>query len=185
MYKRHPQGSAVDKIICFVAFCPYRPVEFVSYEGDCAFRLSGRAIHSGHFIIPGRFRQKQRQDPGSIPFPFPVKAERVILYLLRAQSCLIRGWGGPVHGAYGRPCVRQAVMTMAVSGQGNAENREKTSSWEKTHENGSRKKMLQNQGSWSNCPAFCLSGETFPFIVLHGQCPVPVVQWIERVSPKD
>ena len=39
--------------------------------------------------------------------------------------------------------------------------------------------------AWHTPPAFCLSAEAFPFIVTHGPCPVPVVQWIERVSPKD
>ncbi len=39
--------------------------------------------------------------------------------------------------------------------------------------------------AWHTPPAFCLSAEAFPFIVTHGPYPVPVVQWIERVSPKD
>lgn len=44
---------------------------------------------------------------------------------------------------------------------------------------------VQNHDAWHIPPAFCLSAEAFPFIVMHGLCPVPVVQWIERVSPKD
>lgn len=44
---------------------------------------------------------------------------------------------------------------------------------------------VQNHDAWHTPPAFCLSAEAFPFIVMHGPCPVPVVQWIERVSPKD
>lgn len=44
---------------------------------------------------------------------------------------------------------------------------------------------VQNHDAWHIHSAFCLSAEAFPFIVTPGSCTVPVVQWIERVSPKD
>ena len=42
---------------------------------------------------------------------------------------------------------------------------------------------VQNHDAWHTPPAFCLSAEAFPFIVMHGPCPVPVVQWIEYKIP--
>lgn len=47
-----------------------------------------------------------------------------------------------------------------------------------------RNKLWGRRDVWHTPPAFCLSAEAFPFIVMHGPCPVPVVQWIERVFLK-
>ncbi len=77
-------------------------------------------------------------------------------------------------------------MTMAVSGQGKRrEQRENKQLGKKLTKTVLGKKCFKIKVHGVIALLFCLSGETFPFIVLHGQCPVPVVQWIERVSPKD
>lgn len=91
---------------------------------------------------------------------------------------------GAVNSLYGASVLRQFVVGHAVGGIGRKKWRQKTRKGKK-HSNESWKVTLQNQSPWRNRPAFCLSVGIFPFIVLHGQCPVPVVQWIERVSPKD
>lgn len=118
-------------------------------------------------------------------FAFPIEVVGIVFEIFQFCSRLVRGEGRMVGGAYGGARIGESGIATGTASRERVQKRQKTGSGEKPHENQTRKITVQNQGSWRNRAAFCLSPGIFPFIVLHGQCPVPVVQWIERVSPKD